>query len=110
MCYEKNCSYFIKKNLGVYHSSVKKDNTVLDGIVEFVNKQSEAFEGLKIVDSKTKDNLIVFYYVTITNDFSFEEIIQRARETTPEIDIAFHPIVCDFSDAVRLLFGSRIVA
>ena len=110
MCYEKNCSYFIKKRLDVHRSSVKQDNTVFKGIVEFVNKQSEAFEGLRIVDNKTKDNLAIFYYVTITNDYSFEEIIQTVRETTPEIDIEFHPIVCDYSDAVRILFGSRIVA
>ena len=98
-CAEKGCDYYIAKSKRV---KIKNSEYAAE-VLEFVRSKVKSNEGIRIMNIKEQgDDKYIAYYVTVTNDISFEEVIRDVKLKF-NLDLKLEQLNYDFDTCAEII-------
>jgi len=99
-CVKKQCYHFLKKP--VREPRYKETNS--SEFEGFVKGKLSCFDGIKVLRFKKTDNVCVAYFVTITNEYNFENCVFEAKNKY-DVSLSFVRLNYDFDVCTKLIYA-----
>jgi len=97
-CLKKQCYHFIQKP----PRPAKQKNSKPSVIFDFVEKKLSNIDGIKVMRINNKDSSCVAYFVTITNEYNFDDCIFEAKEKY-DVSLSFVRLDYDFDVSAKII-------
>ena len=102
-CTKNQCDYYIAKSARNNHE--QSFDTTENQIMHLVKEETSDIQGVKALrTTKTNNNTYIVFFVTITNDYSFESCILAAYKTFG-VSIIFYKLDYDYEKSAAIILA-----
>ena len=97
-CLQKQCYHFIPKPA----RAAKHEKQTPSKLFDFVKKKVSDMDGIKVMRIKNTDEDCVAYFVTITNEYDFDDCIFEAKHKY-DVSLSFVKLNYDFDVCAQII-------